>query len=152
MAYQKGLILTGARARFSIEGKRIGYARGVTVTEGLGMQPIDCLDNIRTLEHVPIGYTVGLTCELFKLIGQSLKAAGFFPKVGQSAEEHLRNVVSSGEMTAVLEDSITGARLATVSGVKVTSHNWTTNAREAVGEGVEFVAILCKDESETTTD
>jgi hypothetical protein len=149
MASPKGKFITGARARFSLEGKRIGFARGVTVTEAYNMQPIEALDDIRTLEHVPTGYTVGLTCELFKVVGESLKQAGFFPKSGQTSEEQLRNVVLQGEMTALLEDSITGAKLAQVQGVKIASHNWTVNAREVVGEAVEFVAIVVKDESET---
>lgn len=149
MASPKGRFLTGARARFSLDGKRIGFARGVTINEAYAMQGIETIDNIRTLEHVPTGYTVNMTCELFKVIGDSLKQAGFFPKSGQTSEEHLRNVVLQGEMSALIEDSITGAKLAQVEGVKISSHNWTVNAREVVGEGVEFVAIVVKDESET---
>jgi len=145
----KGRILTGARVRFSMAGKRIGYARNVTVNETLNYEPIEVLDNLEVEEHVPTGYVVSMSASMFRLIGDTLKSEGLFPSNGKDAEEHLSNVLlQSGIMTATLEDSKTGNVFSEVSNVKITSHNWSIDARGVVGEDVEFVGIRVSDESE----
>ncbi len=145
---QKGRILTGARMRFLINGAKVGYARNVNVSEELRYDPAEVLDNIEVEEYVPIGYNVRLRASQFRIVGETLKSLGYFPKVGANTEEHLSNVLTSGDMTATLEDTKTGKIVATLEQVKIASHNWTVDARGIVGEDVEFVAIRNKDESE----
>lgn len=141
--------ITGARARFLLDGVKIGYARSVNLNENIDWRPLEVLDNIRVEEHVPVGYDCAMTCEQFRIVDKTFKARGFFPKAGKDSSEHLRNIILSGELTATLEDTITGKLLAVVERVRVATTNYTVNARDITGENVTFVAILVKDESET---
>ncbi len=145
---QKGKALTGARCRFLLNNKRIGYARNVAITEEIEYQPLEVLDNIEVEEFVPIAYRVRFTCSMFRIVGATLKSMGFFPESGKNSGEHLRNVLLSGEMVAVLEDTKTQQPISTLQQVKVASHNWTVDARGIVGEDVEFNAIRVGDETE----
>lgn len=147
---QKGKIYTGARARFSVEGKVIGYARNVSGSETIEYQPVEVLDNIEVEEHVPIAYRVNLTAGMFRIVGETLKSNGLFPVNGKDSSEHLLNILLTGELNAQLEDVVTGKIVAQVTQVKVATRNFTVDARGIVGEDVEFVAIRMQDESEIT--
>lgn len=144
----KGRIFTGARARFSINGIKVGYARNVTLSESIVYEPAKCLDNIEPEEFVPIDYEVRFTAGMFRIIGETLKSQGWFPSVGGNVAEHLENILNSGDMTATIEDTRTGRIFATVEQVKIASHNWSIDARGIVGEDMEFVATRVRDESE----
>jgi len=146
---EKGRLFTGARARFSIDGVKVGYARNVALSENINYEAIEVLDNIEVEEHVPTGYTVeNFTASMFRIVGSTLKSLSWFPKNGANVEEHLENILTSGDLTATIEDTRTGKIFATVEQVKVQSHNWTIDARGVVGEDVNFVAIRVRDESE----
>lgn len=145
---EKNRLLTGARSRFSIEGVKVGYARNVAITEEIQQEPVEVLDNIEVEEHVPLAYRVTFTASMFRIIGDTLKSRGWMPKNGANTEDHLLNILTSGDMVATLEDTKTGKLYATVEQVKIASHNWTVDARGIIGEDVTFVAIRVKDESE----
>ena len=134
---EKGRLFTGARARFSIDGIKVGYARGVNVSEAITYEPVTVLDNIEVEEHVPTGYEVTFTCSMFRIIGTTLKSRGWFPPNGANTEEHLENILITGDLIATVEDTKTGKLFATLEQVKISSHNWTVDA------------IRIKDESET---
>lgn len=143
----KGKILTGARARFSLEGIQIGYARNVAVTEEIEYQPVEVCGNIEVEENVPVAYRVRFSASMFRIVGETLKKNGFFPPTGQDTNEHLENILVSKDMVATIEDIKTGETISTVEQVRVASHNWTIDARGVVGEDMEFVAIRAKDET-----
>ena len=145
---EKGRILTGARARFSIGGTKVGYARNVNISEEIRYDPVEILDLIEVAEFVPIGYTIRLRASQFRIVGETIKSLGYFPSVGANAEEHLSNILTNGDLVATIEDSKTGKIIATIEQVKVACHNYTIDARGVVGEDVEFVGIRVKDESE----
>lgn len=145
---EKGRLFTGARARFSINGVKVGYARNVAVTEEIQYDPVEILDNVEVEEYVPVAYRVTFTASQFRIIGETVKSLGYFPNVGSNTEEHLENILVSGDLTATVEDTNTGKLYATLEQVKVASHNWTIDARGVVGEDLTFVAIRVKDESE----
>jgi len=145
---EKGRLFTGARARFSINGVKVGYARNVAVTEQIEQFPIEVLDNIEVEEYVPIAYRVQFTASMFRIIGETVKTLGFFPETGGNTEEHLENILVSGDLVATIEDTKTSKIFATLEQVKVTSHSWTIDARGVVVEDLEFVAIRLRDESE----
>lgn len=147
---QKGKIYTGARARFSVEGKVIGYARNVSGSETIEYIPVEVLDNVEVEEFVPVAYRVTLTAGMFRIVGETLKSNGMFPSNGQNASDHLLNILATGELNAQLEDTKTKKIIAQFTQVKVASHNFTTDAKGLVGEDVEFVAIRMQDESEVT--
>lgn len=145
---EKGKLFTGARARFLLDGRKVGYARGVTGTEEIQYEPVTVLDNIQVEEHVAVGYTCSLNCSLFRIVGETLKSKGWFPSLGANTEEHLRNILVNGDLVATIEDSQTGEIIATFEQVKIASHNFSIDARGIVGEDVTFVCIRAKDESE----
>lgn len=146
---EKGRLFTGARARFSINGVKVGYATQVTVSEDINYEDIEVMDNIEVEEQVPTAYRVTMSARFFRIIGETLKSKGWFPKVGANSEEHLTNILTSGDLSATIEDTKTGKLFATVEQVKVAGHNWTVDARGVVGEDATFKAIRVKDESET---
>jgi hypothetical protein len=145
---QKGKLYTGARARLSVEGKTIGYASNVNGSESIEYFPVEVIDNIEVEEHVPIAYRVTFTASMFRIVGSTLKSNGLFPDNGTSTEEHLTNILVSGELSAQLQDTVSKKIIAQFNQVKVASHNFSVNARGVVGEDVEFVAIRMMDESE----
>lgn len=145
---EKGKVFTGARARFVINGEKVGYARNVSGVEQIQYEPVDVLDNIQTEEFVAVGYTVQLTAEKVRIIGETLKSKGWFPKLGGNPNEHLTNILTSGDLTVTVEDSRTSKIFATYEQAKVSNHNWAIDARGVVGENMEFVAIRALDESE----
>jgi len=147
---QKNRLFTGARARFSLAGIPIGYARNVAVTEEIQYDPVEIFGNIEVEEFVPVAYRVTFTASQFRIVGETLKSLGLFPKVGANTNEHLENILVSGDMVARIEDTHTGNRFATVEQVKIASHNWTIDARGVVGEDMTFVAIRVLDEDEVS--
>jgi hypothetical protein len=146
---EKGRIFTGARARFLINGVKVGYARNVNLGDSIEYQPIEVLDNIEVEEHVPVAYRVDtFTASTFRIVGETLKTAGWFPKTGGDVASHLENILITGELTATIEDSKTKQILATVEQVKISAKSLSVDARGVAGIDVTFVAIRVKDESE----
>ena len=139
---------TGARARFSLDGVKVGYATGVNVREMINYEAVKVLDSIIVKEHVPVDYDCSMSAEFFRVVGDTLKSRGWFPSQGRSAADFLRNLLDIGEMTATIEDSKTGKVIAHVEGVKISEKNTQINARGLVGSNVTMVAKLARDESD----
>jgi hypothetical protein len=147
---EKGRVFTGARARFSIDGKKVGFATNCAGSEEIEYQPLEVLDNIEVEEFVPVAYRVTFTASLVRIIGETIKSEGFFPQSGSSPAEHLTNILLQGDMVATIEDSKTGSIMMTLEQMKTQSRNWTINARGIVGKDVTFVSVRMKDESEVS--
>jgi hypothetical protein len=148
---------SGARAIFRVNTDKVAFASGCSGGEEIQYEPVDVLDNIETQEHVPTGYRVNLSAEVFRTIKGvtgaqapkdgtygSLKEMGIFPKAGADP----LNVLKSGEMSASITDRLTQKTIMQVERVKAASHNFSVTARGIVGQNVTFVAIRMKDESE----
>jgi hypothetical protein len=146
----KGLVFTGARARFSVDGKPIGFATNCSGSEEIQYEAVNVLDHIQTVEFVPIGYTVSFQASRVRLIGDPLRgpAKDMFPKLGANSQEFLQNILNLADMVAQIEDSITGQIFMNLEQVKIASHNWTIGARGVVGEDINFVAVRMRDEAE----
>ena len=71
---EKGKLFTGARARFLLNGEKVGYARQVSGGEEINYEAIDVLDNIQTEEHVPVGYACSLSAGMFRIVAKTLKS------------------------------------------------------------------------------
>jgi hypothetical protein len=141
-------IITGARARLSVQGTKVAYATGVTVREMVNYQPLEVLDNVQVEEHVPVGYDVSLTADMVRVLNKSVKQLGWFPKMGNDPKTHLTNILNMGEMTATIEDPISGNIIMQLEGVKMSERNITIQARSIVGKNVSFVAKRARDESD----
>jgi hypothetical protein len=134
-------VFSGPRARFKLEGKTIGYAGGVSGEESIDYEPVDVIDLLEVKEHVPVAYRATLNAQVFRIIGNSLKAQGIFPTPSK--------IINSSSMTAAIEDAeITGNTIALFTGVRTAGHTFDITARGLVSENVTFVAIRVADESE----
>ena len=147
----KGRVFTGARARFSIQGRKVGYATNCAGSEEIEYQPVEVLDNIEVEEFVPTAYRVTFTASLIRIVGNTLKSEGFFPKSGQTPAEHLTNILLQGDLVATIEDTKSPpTMIMALEQVKIQSRNFTINARGIVGKDVTFVCTRMKDESEVS--
>lgn len=143
-------IVTGARARFLLNGVKVGYATGVNVDETVTLEPVKVLDDIQVKEHVPTDYDVSMSADMIRIVGDTIKSRGWFAKQGQTSSEHLANLLASGEIDAVVEDSQTGQIIMQVEGVKISRRSVSISARGIVGTNVTFVARRARDESDLT--
>jgi hypothetical protein len=137
-------VFSGPRALFMIDGNAIAYAQNVNGEEQIQYDPVDCLDLLEVKEHVPVAYRCSLNAQVFRVIGQSVKALGIFPTI--------QKIITSSALTATLMDQrpTEGAAkpMANFIGVRAAGHTWDTNARGIVSDNISFVAIRCHDESE----
>ena len=145
---EKGRVFTGARARLMINGRKVGYATNVSGSEELTLEGIDVLDNIQTEEFVPTGYAISFSCSTVRVIGETVKSLGIFPSIGKSPDEHLQNILTSGDLVVVIMDNKTKKAMMTVEQCKCSGQNFTVNARGVVGQDLSFVGIRMLDESE----
>ena len=145
---EKGNVFTGARARLLINGKKVGYARNCSGGETLTHEEIEALDNIEVEEHVPTRYRVRFSMGFVRLVIESVKSLGYFPSNGQNPQEHLANVLTSGDLVVSIEDNQTGNVLMTLEQARAQDHNFDIAATGVVSQSLDFVAIRMRDESE----
>lgn len=146
---ERGRVWTGARCRFTLNGVVIGFAVNITAREEIQYDPIEAVDNIEVLEHVPVAYRASMTASQVRIVSETVRQLGFYPAVGKTAEEHLLNILNQEDIIAQLEDRKTSVIVARVFGVKLATRDFTVNARGIVNEDLTFVAIRIADELET---
>jgi hypothetical protein len=135
-------VFSGARARFKVGNNIIGFAGGVSGSESIDYEPVDVLDLLEVKEFVPVAYRATLSAQIFRVIGASLKKLGIFPQnIGSP-----NNILTSGDLTCVIEDTITGSTMAQFEACKASEHAFDVTARGIVSENVNFVTIRMKDE------
>jgi transcriptional regulator with XRE-family HTH domain len=143
-----GVMMHGARARFTIEGKLVAMATGVSVREIQQVQRAKTMDSIRTAELVVTDYEVSIDIDMIRAVGKSPVAQGLFPKKGKTADEHLRNIVEHPDMVAVIEDKISGKRLETISGLVAEGYNRSYRRTQVSESSISFQAIVATDDAE----
>lgn len=139
---QRGMVFTGARARFSLDGVPIAYALRVNYSEEITYEEVEPLDQFDVAEHVPTAYRVTLSAQLVRIIKNGIKlheGLGIMPT--------LERILDNKEMTGTIEDPKTGTILANIQRVKCASYQL------GVGKGIvmmdtTFKAIRIRDESE----
>lgn len=146
---EKGRIMTGARMVFSLKGKPVGYATGAQVGESIRYESTRVLGRLRVAEHVALTYDATLTVSHFRIIGETVKSLGFFPASGNNDEEHLLNVLTSGDLSATLTDVKTKKVTMVAENVRVQDRNYRVDAGGIVGEDLTMVVTVIKDEFET---
>jgi hypothetical protein len=135
-------VFSGPRARFKLAGVTVAYAGGVSGEETIDYEAVDVLDLITVKEHVPVAYRATLNAQIFRIIGNSLKNQGVFPKPSE--------IITAEALTAAIEDAeLTGSTMALFTGVRTAAHTFDITARGLVSENVNFVAIKLADESES---
>ena len=139
----RGLVLSGARARLMIDGVKVMYATNCTYGEEVEFQPIEVLDQLEIAEHVPVAYRVNFSAQFVRVITNSIKlrdGVRIFPRV--------EDILTSGELTATVEDRVTNTIVSNIERVKASRYNINIGARGIVLSDVDFVAIRIRDESE----
>lgn len=136
-------VITGARCRFALDGKVMGYASNVSGGHNIEWTPLDVLGMLKKAEFVPTGYTANFSASLFRLIGKSVKSLGFMPKY--------KDILTSGSMSALVEDIVSGKVVAKAVGVRVSEERFDLSARSPVQSNVTFVTEMLLDESDTSS-
>ncbi len=143
MGAGRGLVLTGARARFMLNGTKVMYATGVNYSEEIEYQPVEVLDQFEVAEHVPVAYRVTLSAEMVRVITNPIKQRDGVPIMPT-----LENILNAEALVATIEDRVTGQVLANIEQVKTSRYTSNVGARGIVLMSVDFVAIRNRDESE----
>jgi hypothetical protein len=134
-------VFSGARARFKFAGVTVGYAGGVSGEETIDYEPVEVLDLLEVREHVPVAYRTTLSAQVFRVVGDSLKKQGIFPKP--------EDIITTAALDAAIEDAgVTRDTVALFTGVRTAGHTFDIAARGIVTENVNFVAIKVTDEFE----
>lgn len=139
----RGLVLSGARARFMLNGVKVMYCTSVNYSEEIEYAPVEVLDQLEVAEHVPIAYRVTLSGQMVRVITNSIKLRDGVPIMPR-----LEEILSAGDLTATIEDRVTGRILANIERVKCSRYTQNIGARGIVLNDVDFVAIRIRDESE----
>jgi hypothetical protein len=139
----RNLILSGARARLSIDGVKVALCMNVAYGEEIEHQPVEPLDQFDVAEFVPIAYRCSFSCQMMRIITNTIKNRDgivIFPT--------LANILTRGEMTATIEDNQTGTIIANIQRVKCSGYNNNVGARGIVMKDCQFNAIRVVNESE----
>lgn len=145
---ERGNVFSGARARLLVNGVKVGYARNCSGGETIQYEPVEVLDNIEVEEHVPTRYRVRFSMGFVRIVGTTPKTQGLYPGLGQNSQDHLQNILTSGDLTVTIEDNQTGSIIMTLEQARAQDSNWSIDATGIVGHDMEFVAIRMRDESE----
>lgn len=145
---EKGRVFTGARARLIVNGKKIGYATGISWEETEQVEDVDVLDNVETEEHVTVKYKVSGSMKMVRIVGESVRSQGLWPLLGANKDEHLLNILASGGLTIQIDDSKTGKTVSMFERSKFTSRSGSVDAGGVAYKDLRFVAIRMADESE----
>lgn len=131
-------VVTGARAYVTFNGAMVAYVTNVSISENLEHQPLDCLDNLETEEHVAVALTVSGQLTLAKVVGRSLKADG--------VQITLADALSNGGAVMEVKDRPQDKALYTVEGLKVTGVNRSVAKRQLTNDSLQFVGKRVRDE------
>ncbi len=129
---------SGARSIFLINSVPVAYAGGVSGEEMIDYEPVDVLGLLEVKEFVPVAYRTSLNAQIFRVVGKSLKQLGILPT--------LENIITSDDMTAAIQDSVTRETIALFLNVRASGASWDSTARGIVSQNVTFVAIKVTDE------
>lgn len=145
---------SGARSVFFVDNGSgpvpIAFAGGVSGEETIDYEPIDVIGLLEVREHVPVAYRTSLNAQIFRVVGDSLKAQGVMPVQD--------DIIVSDDMEALVRDQGVGKlgsatqlgknTVQLFQGVRCSGHSFDITARGVVQENVTFVAIRTVDESE----
>lgn len=132
-------VMTGARAIFRLAGNKVAFASNVSFNENIQYEPVNVLDQLEVAEHAEVGYAVDLQCQNFRVPEQSVKQLGIMSR--------LQGILTQGEMTAEVIDSVTGAIILLMTGVKLQARQTTVDARGVMTETWSFVGRASTDEA-----
>lgn len=133
-------VFTGPRCRFSLNGVPVALGRNVAASEEIVYDPLEVLNNIEVVEHVPVGYRCSMTASQILQVDKTLELLNLWPNKGLTPQTHLRNILTLPKLVAQIEDEITPGIVAQVIDVKCASRNFSVDARGMVPQELSFVA------------
>lgn len=139
----KGNVLSSARVKLLIEGIPCMYCYGVDFGEQYQYEPIEPLDTLEVVEHVPLAYRVNFSARFVRIYRQPLRL-----HQGIEIYPRLANVLQAGELTGAIEDRISGDIVTNITGVKGEGRSWSVQNRAIIMTDATFVARKLIDESE----
>jgi hypothetical protein len=131
---------SGGRAVFLVNSVPVAFAAGVSVEEAIQYEPVDVLNLLEVREFVPVAYTCSLSAQIFRVVGQSLKALGIMPRQ--------EDIMTADDLECAVQDSVTGQTIALFQGVKCAGGSYDVSARGISQMAVNFVCIRVQDEFE----
>lgn len=146
---EKGQLFTGARARLIANDVRVGWATGVSGSRSYMKEGVEVLDNLEVEEYATLGYRVSLRMSQVGLVEKSLVTAGLLPAIGQSNEDHLRNLLAQVPFTVQVLDNKTGKVRWEWSKCEIEGESFNINARSLLLLDISMVAIRLADVAET---
>ena len=151
-------VMTGSKAIFYLGGIKIAFASQVSFTEEITLTEVSVLDKLQVEEWSETGYRVSLQCQVFRVASQSIKAlregVGGTDETGAgggtggtSIMPRLEDILTSGDVTAVVIDRISGLTILQMEGVKLESRQTSVDARGLMTESWAFRGIKSSDET-----
>tara|TARA_Y100001973_G_scaffold104228_1_gene173566 strand:+ start:643 stop:1068 length:426 start_codon:yes stop_codon:yes gene_type:complete len=132
--------ISGARCRFLLNGKEIGWATGVSATENIMQQPIDVLGRLDPMEIEATGRQISLQCSLVRILSSGIANQGGWATGDTDA------VVEFSAMTAEIYDPITDQAIWRLEGLKPQTRSWSVDSRGVMTSNVSFVGLRMFDE------
>lgn len=137
-AHPPSLTVSGARVVFKLQGKKVAFATSVSYTITHEHLPVNILDQLEPVEYAETAYYVTFSASGFRIPDFSMIGQGFMPK--------LSDILNQPELTATIEDKITGVTILTVMRVKCIERSGNIGARDLATETYNFVGIRAGDE------
>jgi|266.fasta.fasta_contig_61_446957_length_510_multi_1_in_0_out_0_1 hypothetical protein len=143
-------VISGARLAFFINTKVVAYANDVSGGEDTMHEPVETLDHLEVIEHVPVAYRVNLSSAIFRTVAYgpstaeapgSLKELGIYPKFEQI-------LFNQGVPAMLVDGKVTGKTVEMFEKVKPSTRRFTIPAKGIVRQNVDFVTTRLRDESE----
>jgi hypothetical protein len=138
---QRKELFSGCRARILMDGKRQGWAKGVSGSREYMKEAVEVCDNVEVEEYATVGYRVNMRANLVGILTESLTGQGLMPKIGQDNDEHLKNIIAQTPFTIQIEDNVTGKIMYEYSRCEISTENFDVGARSIMGKDVSIVGI-----------
>jgi hypothetical protein len=119
------------------------YALNASYGEQIQLDPVEPLDQFDVAEFVPTAYRCTFTAQIVRVITASVKLHN-----GLTIFPTLEKILDAAEMTATIEDRVTGRVVANIERVRASRYQIAVGARGIVLTDVEFTAVRIRDESE----
>lgn len=142
-------IFSGARARIIARGKRVGWATGCSGGREYQKEPIEVCGNPEVEEHATLGYRINLRATMVGIVTGTLVGDGLLPEIGQSDEEHLKNIILLEPFTVQIEDIVTGKVIYEFQDMEISAESFNVGARSVLMKDVTFVGKRLSDVAET---
>jgi len=143
--------VSGARAKFIVNGTEVGWATGIQGTETVDVIPIAVLGEVDVQEHEVVGRSVNFSAAFVRILDEPLTLAGgetaLFPTGDDSSTgaDHPVNFARDTKLQVVVFDDINENAIYTFENVKPTSRSFTVDRGGIMATNATFVATRMKD-------